>query len=361
MLRFGVLMERELSRRGHSVTLLQPQPMLGKVRVFGGKLAKWLAYVDKFILFPRTLKANKDKFDLVHICDHSNAMYVKHLDGMPHVVTCHDVLAIKSALGEVPQNFVSATGRKFQQLILSGLKGAQFIVCDSEATRHDLLRIAGKTTDSVTVVYLSLNYPYSPMLPDEARGRLHALGFKTEPKFFVHVGGTVWYKNKLGVLQIFKAIRSMRGMSDYRLLMLGKPLSPSLLEFIASNNLAGAVEMKSGVSNEDLRAAYSLADGLIFPSLQEGFGWPILEAQACGCPVFTTGRAPMSEVGGEAAIYFEPSRPEEAADRIVSALDRAEAISSQGLDNVAKFSVDNMIDGYAKSYLQALSHHRDSL
>jgi len=69
----------------------------------------------------------------------------------------------------------------------------------------------------------------------------------------------------------------------------------------------------------------------------------------------------MSEVGGEAAIYFEPSRPEEAADRIVSALDRAETISSQGLDNVAKFSVDNMIDGYVKSYLQALSHHRDSL
>ncbi|WP_198660029.1 glycosyltransferase [Acidithiobacillus ferrivorans] len=61
------------------------------------------------------------------------------------------------------------------------------------------------------------------------------------------------------------------------------------------------------VDNENLRALYSGAALLLFPSLQEGFGWPIVEAQACGCLVATTNRAPMTAVGGQGDIYFDVS------------------------------------------------------
>jgi len=350
MLRFALLMERELKALGHSVTLLQPEPYLGNLLPVSHGLGKWLGYVDKFLLFPIRLKRALKNYDVVHICDHSNAMYTRHLGTSPHVVTCHDVLAIKSALGEIPQNKVSRTGRIFQQWILEGLKSAQLIVCDSEATREDLLRVTQRPPDSSTVVYLSLNYPYSPMPRHEALERLEKCGFDARTPFFLHVGGAQWYKNRLGLLQIFNSLRKLPAYTQARLLMVGKPLSDSLLEYIAKSGLESAVEHLTDVSNEDLAAAYSIAEGLIFPSLQEGFGWPVLEAQACGCPVFTTGRPPMSEVGGNAAVYFNPEDATAAAAVIARALDTRESIRQRGLTNVLRFSVGQMIEGYTRAY-----------
>jgi glycosyltransferase involved in cell wall biosynthesis len=349
MQRFALLMERELKARGYAVRLLRPEPYLGRLLPVSAGLGKWLGYVDKFLLFPLKLRWVKRSYDVVHICDHSNAMYIKYVAERPHVVTCHDVLAIKSALGEVPQNKVSKTGQVFQRLILDGLKVAQLIVCVSEATRMDLLRVTGRAPDLTTVVHSSMNYPYSPMARDEAVARLDKLGFDGRSPFFVHVGGGQWYKNKLGVVQIFEKVRALPGYQA-RLLMIGKALSDSLVEYIETNGLKGAIKQLSDVSNEDLRAAYSIAEGLIFPSLQEGFGWPVLEAQACGCPVYATGRPPMTEVGGEAAVYFDPSDPTGAAEVIAMASERREAIGQSGLTNVLRFSVEQMIKGYTGAY-----------
>ena len=67
---------------------------------------------------------------------------------------------------------------------------------------------------------------------------------------------------------------------------------------------APGVETRRAVGNEALAALYSGAELLLFPSLEEGFGWPIIEAQASGCRVVTTGKAPMTEVGGNAAFYL---------------------------------------------------------
>jgi glycosyltransferase involved in cell wall biosynthesis len=328
---------------------------LGKTFSVAGGLGKWLGYVDKFLLFPIKLRSVKNQFDVVHICDHSNAMYAKHLVENPHVVTCHDVLAIKSALGEVPQNEVSATGRKFQELILAGLKVAQLIVCVSEATRADMLRVTRRPPCTSTVVYLSLNYPYSPMERGEALARLDKLGFDGRTPFFIHVGGTVWYKNKLGVLEIYNSLRMLLAHAQPHLLMVGKPLSDPLLEYITANGLDSMIQRLSDVSNEDLRAAYSLAKGLIFPSLQEGFGWPVLEAQACGCPVFTSGRPPMNEVGGAAAVYFDPADAKMAAQIVAATLDESDVMQQRGLMNVLKFNVEKMIQGYISAYERVAS------
>ena len=66
----------------------------------------------------------------------------------------------------------------------------------------------------------------------------------------------------------------------------------------------GKVKFITGLTDEQVCAIYNLAKVLLFPSLYEGFGWPIAEAFACGCPVITTNAAPMTEVGGSAAIYI---------------------------------------------------------
>jgi len=120
--------------------------------------------------------------------------------------------------------------------------------------------------------------------------------------------------------------------------------------YIRAHNLEAQVASLQGLSNEDLCAVYSLAEGLLFPSLQEGFGWPVLEAQSCGCPVFATGRPPMTELGGDAAIYFDPLQVEDAAKIISRALESRAAICEDGLVNVQRFTVQKMIDGYVSAY-----------
>jgi glycosyltransferase involved in cell wall biosynthesis len=343
MLRYAALLHRELLARGHTVQLLQPKPILG------GR-SKWLGYIDKFVLFPSTLKRALQGVDLVHICDHSNAMYTRHLGSTPNVVTCHDVLAIASALGEVPQNQVSATGRALQRMILNGLKAAQYVVCVSSITQSEMLRVTGRPAATSCVVLSGLSYPYSPMPRDEALARMDALGYDARKPFFLHVGGAAWYKNRLGLLRLFNQLRKQPGHRAARLLLVGAAFDYELQHYLYRQGYEWDVTRLADLSNEDLRAAYSLAEAFLFPSLQEGFGWPVLEAEACGCPVFATNRQPMTEVGGDAAVYFDPTDLEAAARIVRVALEDREPLRRAGLANAARFTVDRMIDGYLQAY-----------
>ena len=131
--------------------------------------------------------------------------------------------------------------------------------------------------------------------------------------------------------------------------MAGKPLSREMRDYIHAQAFAESVTERTQLTNEQLRALYSRAAALVFPSLYEGFGLPIIEAQACGCPVFTSNRAPMTEVGGEAACYFDPARPEDAARVVAERLARPEAMGAMraaGLENVQRFTLEKMLDGY---------------
>ena len=158
---FASLMFDSLAGAGHEVRLARPQPVFGKLKPSNVGLGKWLGYIDKFAIFPNQLKKDLLWADIVHICDHSNSIYVKHLRGKPHLVTCHDLLAVRSALGEISENPTSFTGRQLQRMILSGLSQSRHLVCDSEATRQDVLRLVAIPQSRVSKVYLTINYPYS--------------------------------------------------------------------------------------------------------------------------------------------------------------------------------------------------------
>lgn len=354
MQRFAKMLQVGLVQLGHEVRLIQPQPFFGKIKRSASGLGKWLGYIDKFVLFPRQLRSSADWADIVHICDHSNAVYTKYLN-VPHVVTCHDLLAICSALGEIEENQTKWTGRQLQRMILAGLERSHRIACVSEQTKTDLLRLAKVDTSTVSVIYNGLNYPYSPMEAAESCKRLNSLGIASNTRFIFHVGGNDWYKNRLGVLTIFNYLRQEFDLSDLHLVMLGKPFTHQMQKFIQDNNLEMQVNELVALENEDLRALYSSATALIFPSLQEGFGWPILEAQACGCPVFTSNRSPMTEVGGDAAIYIEPNYPKEAAQKIAYNLPFTEKLKQAGLKNAQKFSTSKMIDEYIEIYNSLLN------
>ena len=356
MQRFTTLMASGLSEAGHQVRVLRPPALVGKIGRAGEESGKWLGYIDKFAIFPAILPAAVRWSDVVHICDHSNSIYVKYLQGVPHVVTCHDLLGVRSALGEIPQNQTRWTGRQLQRQILSGLSKAQHIVCVSEATRADLLRVAGVPETRVSRVYNALGYPYSPMNREEATFRVGQLLIDPNHPFLLHVGGNQWYKNRLGVLRIFLLLRKCSGRT-FNLVMVGKAWTKEMRHFVAENELGCAVTELTAVEDEDLRALYSTATMMLFPSLQEGFGWPIVEAQACGCPVVTSRRSPMSEVGGNAAVYVDPDNPESAAAVVESYLDRVKSLRQASLNNAARFNRSAMIRSYLSLFEKVCSHN----
>ena len=383
MQRFANVLAADLPGQGVAAEVCRPTPFFGRLRPSASGFGKWLGYVDKFLLFPVLLKrrtrnlakrcrAKKSAF-LVHICDHSNAIYTRYLGGVSHLVTCNDMLAIRSAHGEIQQNATRWSGQKLQTMILSGLNRAQAVACISEATRGDLLRLSTLAEGQIRVIYMGQNYRYHPLPRAEAwkmiqqklpngRGSLSLpLGFP----FLLHVGGNQWYKNRIGVLKIYAVLREQlaaNGKTDIpKLVMIGPEWIPTMKDFIEQHpELRDEILSLQGVDNEELGALYSAAELLLFPSLQEGFGWPIIEAQACGCRVVTTDKAPMTEVGGESPVYLEPAwldgeeglrcAAEAVQDVLVEGSSARGSRVEAGLQNAALFSTEKMIGEYAEFY-----------
>jgi glycosyltransferase involved in cell wall biosynthesis len=132
--------------------------------------------------------------------------------------------------------------------------------------------------------------------------------------------------------------------------LVGPPLSAEETAQVVSLGLSEHVVLFSNVSSEHLEAFYGLAEALIFPSWEEGFGWPIAEAQACGCPVFTSNREPMTEVGGESALYFDPADPVGAAGIIAAAWPTRAARRGQGFEEARRWQPKVMFSAYEALY-----------
>jgi glycosyltransferase involved in cell wall biosynthesis len=341
---YASMVERGLGARGHEVRLLRPSAVLG-ARVAGtSSLFKWLGYADKFLLFPRELRRAASTADVVHLCDHSNAMYVAALAQRPHVVTCHDILAIRSALGHFPENRVSLTGRIFQRLIARGLQRARAILCVSAKTRDDLRQYLAIPEARLHVVPNALHWPYKPLDADACAPLLTSVGLRPGEPYFFHIGGNHWYKNRGAAIEIFAELRKLPQYARARLVMAGGAIKPELQAIAQKHGLGDALVEATGLSNEQLQALYSCALATLFPSLEEGFGWPILEAQACGSPVVTTDRRPMNEVAGDAAILVEPAKPDEAAGMIADALQDTARVRAAGLRNAVSYTTDGMLE-----------------
>lgn len=351
MQRFSALMQRGLEQAGHEVKVVRPAEVVSRLNSGARGVGKWLGYVDKYVMFPPQFRAAVRWADVVHICDHSNAMYSSWVGGIPCVVTCHDMLAVRGALGEETDCPASLTGRYLQRWIVRGLRRANVVVSVSTATAADVEKIVGGSAEKRTVVLNALNYPYRRLSREEALGRLRQVEqLDAARPFVLHVGSNLARKNRSGVIRAFA--RASREV-DLQLVLVGPPLTSELQDLIGAEGIAGRVTTIVKSSAEVLEALYNQALALFFPSRFEGFGWPLIEAQACGCPVICSRCAPFAEVVGSSAICRDADDERGFAEDIVRLARDAgerEAWSAAGLRNASRFEPAQMIARYLEVY-----------
>ena len=358
MLRFGQMMFCGLQARGHPVHLWQPPVVLGQ-KLQGTRLAKWAGYWDKYVWARRSLLFAARGARVVHILDHSNAVYGPWLPRENWLVTCHDLLAIRAAEGEFESHRPGFTGRCQQQWIKNALGRSPRNVCDSRATRDDLGRLVPGSEKRSSVVWVGLNQPFSRLPEAEWRAGLqtlfHRKGLPTVSPFLLHIGGNQWYKNRMGVLALYAAwLARHPDTFESKLLMAGKSATPELERQVQDLGIGSRVVWLGNVSSQELVALYHGAKALLFPSLAEGFGWPVIEALACGCPVVTSDRAPLTEIAGADTLFIDPENPGESAAAMSSWLRsperQASATIEQRLNHAARFDRRQMLDAYEAVY-----------
>lgn len=347
MLRFGRLLLGALRERGCQVHLIQPAPVFGRL-ARGPFARKWLGYLDKLVLFPLQLRREARRLpagSVIHICDHSNAVYTSFLKERV-LITCHDLLAVRGALGEETDCPASLTGRLLQRWILAGLGRASLLACVSEATRRDVERLVAGGGAKGRVVRLGFNAPFS-VLPAAERDR--RLAGRVRGPYLLHVGSNLRRKNREGVLRVFAALA---GKWEGSLVFAGAPLNASLRAQATALGISERIVELPKPDDATLEALYNGAFALLFPSRFEGFGWPIIEAQACGCPVVCSDSGPLPDVAGAAGLVC-PLEDEEAMARAILMLtDPAQRALyvQRGLKNVERFATGKMIGNYLALY-----------
>ena len=370
MQRFVRMLSEGMQARGHTTEIWSPEAYFYRFKA-PKAIRKWLGYLDQFLLFPlevqhRIKACSADT--LFVFTDQALGPWVPMLAHKPHVLHCHDFLALKSALGEIKENPTSWTGRLYQKLIRWGFSKGNYFIAVSDSTRNELRRFLCKSTFNAVTVYNQVATAFKPRNVFEARLRLCEVVNSTAfaQGFLLHVGANVWYKNKDGVLELYLAWRQ-RSLCELPLLMIGEPPTESMLKRLKSSEWGRDVVFLSAVSESLLADAYAGATLFLFPSLEEGFGWPIAEALASGCLVLTTQKAPMTEVGGAAAFYISRMPAERTQQKVwaeqgsimierimgMSAKQR-EAVITEGLEHVKKFEAQAILNQMEEQYRKVL-------
>jgi FkbM family methyltransferase len=221
------------------------------------------------------------------------------------------------------------------------IKRASAYVCVSKNTANDLARFHPEISpEKITVAYNGVAFQQPTTDRVSAFQSRHGI----EKPYFLISGGRSSYKNSIQFFNAFAQFNGKRGNFDIVCTGPGESLEP---EFAALSGNASIHLLD--LPDEELECAYGGAIALVYPSLYEGFGMPIIEAMACGCPVITCPNGPLPEVAGEAALYVPSHDVDEMfrALEVIQKPDVRKVLITKGQDRAAMFSWDRMANEVA--------------
>lgn len=265
---------------------------------------------------------------------HSTEHLLMPLGDVPTVLTVHDLI----------YKLFPAYHKKLNYWYLNlamplYCRRATAIVAVSQATRRDIVKYYGIDPAKIFVVYEAASSLFQPQ--PSARVASVRQKYQLPERFLMHLGTIEPRKNLSRLLDALKALRQL--FPDLSLVLAGGRgwLYDDFFAKIETEGLAGAVQVLGWVPDEDLAAVIAVADLAVQPSLYEGFGLPVLEHMACGQVVAASRISSHAEIGGDAAVYFDPYSVEEMAAVIHRLLSNREEYQHRvqlSLEQAQKFS-----------------------
>jgi glycosyltransferase involved in cell wall biosynthesis len=287
-------------------------------------------------------RTDKDRYTLQTVCDEERAdvfisTYYTTPVTTPSVFMAHDM---------IPELFGWDVRHPMWREKHYGIRHASAFVCVSTQTKRDLMRFFPDIpSERITVTPLAAAPMFKPRGEDEIDYVRRGTGL-TKP-YFLTVGARGGYKN---TILTFKALAEFPELDQFDIFCAGHTtLEPEYQQLIPYKDVKAF-----NLSDDELAAAYSGAVALLHPSTYEGFGLPVLEAMACGCPVITTTNGSLAEVAGDAALFVREDDVSGMVDalRQVQRVDVREKMRSAGLAQAGRFSWKRTADEIRHVLLQ---------
>jgi len=294
------------------------------------------------------LEALIGRCDLLHGTDH----FLPPHRCARRIYTVHDVIVLSRP------ELVLDYHRRFVETQLPAWRrdGTRFIAV-SEFTRQEMMRLLGTPGERIRVIHNAVGPEFRPMTSESERAALTAFraAHGLAPRFLLGIGNPNPNKNLVNVLQAAALVLERTRRVD-QVVLCGNQGWPDGLLRRQAERLGDRLRMVS-LPRRDMPQLYAAASALVFPSLYEGFGLPVLEAMACGTPVVVSRVAALPETAGEAALYADPDDPEAIAAQTLALVEDdalREDLTARGLKRAAGFSWTRAASETLAAYREAL-------
>jgi len=300
--------------------------------------------LNRFWFYPGYIGRLSGQFDVFHIADHSYSQLIHQLPAERTVVTCHDLDTFRCLLEpeREPRSFLF---RAMTQRILAGFRRAAKIACDSRWTRDEILSYRLVPAERLEVVPAGVGPVFTPKADLAADAEVERMlgGPDRRTVYLLHVGSTIRRKRIDVLLRTFARVH--KELPATQLLRVGGPFDEPQLDLVRSLKLRDSVTVLPFLTAEVLAAVYRRATLLLLTSEAEGFGFPMIEAMACGTPAVVSDLPVLRETGGTAAEYCPVADVEAWSSKVAVLLKQREgwrsrrsALRQMGLAQASHFS-----------------------
>lgn len=286
---------------------------------------------------------SKNNIDVFHGLSHA-LPYGIEKTGVPSVVTIHDLIFMRFT-----EYYKWIDRKMYESLYRSSCQNATKIIAISNQTKTDLIHYFSIEASKIEVIYQSCDNRFYERVSEEQKSSIR-LKFNLPVKFILCVGTIEKRKNQLAILQgvVLEKL-------DITVVILGKSTEyfGQVNQFIIEHNIQKQVIFLHNTSFPELQTIYQMAELMIYPSFFEGFGLPVLEAQASGCPVITSNISSLPEAGGEGALYIDPqdiAAIGQSINNVLSNNTLKNELIQKGTSNAALFSEEFVAARLMKLY-----------
>ncbi len=233
-------------------------------------------------------------------------------------------------------------------------RNTDHLLAIAHQTRHEAMRYAGVSPAHLSVAPPGVGAAFRPVPPAQQQAVLQRYGIV--PPYVLAVGVNRPNKNRARIVAAMAQVWQQTDLPQ-RLVVVGSDAA-TLAPLLAGHPAAARVQAVGFVPDDAMPALYSAADLLLFPSLYEGFGLPVLEAMACGCPVVTADVAALPETAGDAAVLVNPYHSSTIAAGVQQVLcddTHAATLRARGIARAARFTWERTADATMQGILRMLA------